>query len=232
MGVNHLAQSVTIAFMSFFYLYKTNKSFMLLLLSGLTFFVALLPVSRASILGLLFSMGYYFRIKFIILMLFAVIVFSALWLFDKSIILENFITSRLFLVDSLSLAAESRLEVMYSNMLEVEYINFFTGQPWRYGPIDPNNGIMYPHNIVLSIFLHMGIIFAVSFSYYTFSVFFNIFRIGRFDISKVYLLSIFTVTILYSSTSGRLTRILVIFYILGIVQSYISGKKKLWRHCK
>lgn len=133
-----------------------------------------------------------------------------------------------FQPDRFQFSMFARLDVMLYATSDIRLSDLLFGLPWRYQPINPGQGILYPHNIALSVLLHLGILPFLTFLYILAS------RVGRLvwqvftnpDWTRPFVLTtVVLTTIIYSFTSGRLTRIMTIFFVLGMAEAYL----RQWR---
>lgn len=253
-AVNHLSHSLAIVSYILFILILFNyfsqkkrklfSNIALIFLFTVTLSSTFLTGSRAGVMGLLFS------IIFVIVLysnkkkIFNVLVALTLSLtafffvyFDKIVSLLNRFSQK-----SILYSAMGRL-----NLFERIFITHFSfeqivlGAGWfRYQPLGAvRDFILYPHNIILEFFLTMGIFTALLFLYILSKEWFflvkylikNKANIGKKIIVK-YALIIFgalNISIFYSFTSGRLTRIVVIFCILGLAAGFRKwcGRKEI-----
>lgn len=119
-----------------------------------------------------------------------------------------------------------RVEAMRSAAEGVGPADLLFGMPWRYEPLTTERPIRYPHNLLWSIWLHTGALPFLLFGYILLS------RLGVLAgwafgaregwFRSVVLASMLLATVLYGFTSGRLTRIMTIFLVLGLVDGFID----------
>lgn len=244
------------AFQIFSYFLGFSKKNLLLCLVNILLFllsvVALfLTGSRGSMLGLLVYPILLILLRFnakvlvqylifisvsIIFLLISLILISTLDL-GSHIELER-ISSLLsrFNFESITWAIQNRIEVFkdaYSSIGNKDYLIF--GKMWAYQPInqDSFDNILYPHNFMLSILLHLGILPLLSFISIILRLFY-LFFINQYKLKKentyqwlvyVTVFAIFLVTLIHVSKGGRLTRVITIFFTLGLFEGYTDQLK-------
>lgn len=137
-----------------------------------------------------------------------------------------------FRMDEFALGVTQRMHSAQTALQDVGSGSFFLGEPWRYGVINERNPIHYPHNIILSMMLHTGIIPACLFLYLLITRTLSMAKLTLFRrdwLLSSTVLSILMATIIYSMTSGRLTRILTIIVALAITEHHLMKQKALMR---
>lgn len=230
-AVNHIGHSLGLCVIfGFFYLILSKKSIVSIkfkiycMCMGLVFIAMVLTGSKAAFLGFILFVFVIFNQFFNIrnmLSISIVLVFVILFvdltkyhnLFDR------------FLFESFIRGITQRIDSLYVAFSSLKGDLSFFGYPWRYQLINPENPIVYPHNFYISILLHLGVLPLIIFGIYTIKIFFilimNPFIKNRFE-SKI-LLSMFFMVLIYVLTSGRLTRVMTIFWIFGFIDAYIDS---------
>lgn len=128
--------------------------------------------------------------------------------------------------ESLSRGLESRMTVAFSALSSLDSISLLIGQPSRYSPVNDVNPILYPHNVMISILVHCGILPLLLFVWISVSRFVRLYKKIKGKVwEKMENLSILASVmpvITYSFTSGRLTRIMTIFVIISLIEYKIN----------
>jgi O-antigen ligase len=123
-----------------------------------------------------------------------------------------------------------RLSAMRSAGRGVGPGDLILGMPWRYEPLNPDWPIRYPHNVLWSMWLHTGVVSFVIFGYILASRFWQLlaraFTAKRGWFMPFILTAMLVTTVLYGSTSGRLTRIMTIFFVLGLADGYLMRLRR------
>jgi len=234
-AVNHVGHSLAITTIVTFYLitnhYK-NKNYInmyiSLLIFVLTFAATILTGSKAGLLGVLFyfvlllfiNFRKYFK-KCIFVFLILASVLTVLGTVEK----YNALKQR-FTVESFINSMEKRLDVyiqaIQSTKGEGEFV-YILGEPWRYQPINSNDYIPYPHNFFLSILLHMGLfpfIFFLLFFLSRFSKYTSKILTSNYKDLWTLFNGIWFSVFIYIVSSGRLTRVFTVFFIIGLIEGW------------
>jgi hypothetical protein len=135
-----------------------------------------------------------------------------------------------FTPDNFMAAVSDRITAMRSAGRGVVPGDLILGMPWRYEPLNPDSPIRYPHNMLWSMWLHTGFVAFVGFGYILLS---RLWRLASRAVGAQHgwfmplvLLFMFLITILYGFTSGRLTRIMTIFFVLGLIDGYLASVRQ------
>lgn len=135
---------------------------------------------------------------------------------------------RRFSLDVIRDAVLLRVDVMLNAFNDLRVLDLLLGVPWRYQPLAPLDPVVYPHNFGLSMLLHVGLL---PFAFLTHLILSRLWRLTRAALTDVEwrepfaLASILAVTVLYASTSGRLTRILTVFFALGVADGWLFHRR-------
>ncbi|MEX2411113.1 MAG: hypothetical protein WD607_07020, partial [Candidatus Paceibacterota bacterium] len=232
-AVNHIGHALAFTVICGLYQIKRmlseRKYFKSIILSVYTFllvFVTFLTGSRAAILGLLLSFifGLIYlragRIKFIKkFTVINIIGITFLSLLSMIALFGERIGSllRRFEFDMILIGAQNRIDVFFVAIESASDWALFFGNPWAYQPLQSVNPIVYPHNWFLTIALHLGIFFSIIFLMYLVLIIYTVFKSRIIDkVDKWMLLSCLMIVMVYVLTSGRLTRVITIFVLLGV----------------
>ena len=229
-AINHIGHALALTSIICFhsildcFLNKANSRKILIdiLIFFTSCFTALLTGSKAAIFGLVF---------YIILLVFLnfrkkVIIKSFVILSVLSIFFILFLIStgkfdsllNRFSIDRILLGFSQRYKSFNSAIINVEIKELILGASWKYQLLNKSDFIIYPHNIVVSILLHTGVIPTMIFL----NIIFRQLKISFKAIHSPYwligstMLGLFTTIMLYALTSGRLTRIMTIFFVFGL----------------
>jgi len=245
-AVNHIGHALALTVICGLYQLKRvfreekyYKSIILTVYIFLLLFVTLLTGSRAAILGLLLSFifGLIYlragRFKFIKRStVISTIVVTFLSVFLLLVLLGDRIGSllRRFEVDMVLIGLQNRIDVFFIAIESASDWAILFGNPWAYEPLQNVNPIIYPHNWFLTIALHLGIIFSVIFLIYLLLIIYTVLKSRIIDkVDKWMLLSCLIIVMVYVLTSGRLTRVITIFVLLGVSWGAASTfKNNFW----
>lgn len=226
-AAHHLAVSFLIAASSAIYIILTNRKKILNIFLVMFFvyfiFLSILTGSKAgfgSLIISLFIVGL-FKIKnslyafVVIFMLFAFMMFG---FSDKFIMLVN-----RFDVGSYYDAFNLRLET-FDKVIQ-SWNGGLLGEPSRYEPISSSGGIHYPHNIFLSVMVHLGFISLFFFSIYVFIIYIILISSIKFADkcsypAVIFLFISFNAAFINHLFSARLTRDMTIFVLIGLILSF------------
>lgn len=162
---------------------------------------------------------------------------------------------RRYTLEGFTNGIESRLDVFQATFDSIGNMNYLIfGKMWGYQPIsnDLSNHIIYPHNIFLSILLHLGILPLISFAFIIFRIiyefFLNQYKLNKLKNNKnltakdqlitynwlvyVTIFAIFLVAFIHVLKGGRLTRVITIFFILGLLEGYNDNLKNYFKKVK
>jgi O-antigen ligase len=227
-AVNHLGQSLAIVtFILFVMVLHSNtiwSSKVLTLFIFITTLVAtVLSGSRAAVFGLFISILFtlFLRLKKATIKTGIFILLTALIYLIFPISLEELISR--FSFEAINSALMYRIGSFFE--VAAPHINaqqFIFGVGWfkyqLYGVVD--DVIIYPHNIILELFLSTGFVAAALLLYILIKEwYFLTVYLLKYKANSYYALMLYgalNITLFYSFSSGRLTRIVVIFCILGL----------------
>ena len=231
-AVNHLGHALSISAIILFInvvLKKQNKLWNIIIFVVIIT-AAILTGSRAAILALIINIGFVIFLKknaksniFLVFSIFVVFAYFMLGDLGK---FENLFNRLSF--DMIMLGFQNRI-IAFTDALKNFSFNkhFLFGVGWNkyelLGAVD--DYIPYPHNIIISIFTMFGLPAAIVFTVILVKEWMFLFKIcirkvrdSEFYIAVI-LFSAFNSVLIYSLTSGRLTRIITIFCILGLVSA-------------
>ena len=243
LAVNHIGHAMSIACMISVYRATTswqthhgivNRRFVIhVICSVLTFTAMILTGSKAALLGfLLFAallLTTFRRVRakqLIVISIIALVAGSAIFVHSESgkydALKDRFSQERL------AAAFDDRAE-SYSRALEnVRAQDMLFGMPWRYSLLNNTDGIPYPHNILLSFLLHLGVLPALLL---LLIILRNYARLAAIVINRsnqllaVTMLAIYSMVVQYMMGGGRITRVMTIFVVFGIVERYLSAHR-------
>lgn len=123
-------------------------------------------------------------------------------------------------------SGEGRLRHVRGTLQEITSASELTvGQPWRYAPLGGPNPLDYPHNMLLGVLVHAGIIPAAAFAWILISrsTMMGAFALRRgVRVEAAVALGALFAGLAYILSSGRVTRVLTIFMILAIVEALLG----------
>lgn len=137
-------------------------------------------------------------------------------------------------IDKFLESANKRFFLFKNALSELNASSFLFGASERYGEYDTPNKIIYPHNILVSTLVHLGaiplILLIVDSAKRIFegvSAINN--SIGKRRMYGIIIFSTLFPIFTYSLTSGRMTRIMTIFFVFGLFDAFLSrsNHKKL-----
>jgi len=240
MAVNHMGHALAVGCMiSIYFIIRSyrNNSFLSciknIFISIILLVATVLTGSKAAVLSMLiylflcFSVGnrFYVRTTFF----YVVIFFLSAMVPDSEIGKYSSLKQR-FELERFAIGAEQR-KVTYMNALEsVSDESIILGESWRYEPINTKEPIPYPHNFFLSILLHTGILPFIFFTLFIGSrLIFYFYKMYKSKEKETWILfnSMMYLMLIYVLTSGRITRVMTIFVVLGIIEGYLRRNRSL-----
>ena len=105
---------------------------------------------------------------------------------------------------------------------------FFIGSPLKYQPLGHSAAIAYPHNFLFETYLYFGLpAFFLFFIKFIAILKITVKTINTRDLLGYFYTSNAVIFIIYSLQGGRMTRIVALFFILGLIDSPFFKKTKI-----
>jgi len=241
-SVGHLGPSIAVAIILNLYILLSkkysNKTWrnLYILLFITQCYAVFLTGSKAAIIGLIIgiatlNLNTEIRRYLIITISIAAIAIGG-FIFNNQDKYNNLLNR--FTFERFILGAEQRSNSAGNALDDIPLIDMINGRPDRYELINPQNSINYPHNILLSNLLHLGIIpsiiFTIMLSRYYFLMVKRIFLEKKRIMLFLYIFASCNIILINILTSGRITRIMVHFVIFAILDYLTQEKNEGFNH--
>lgn len=242
-AINHLGHSLAIvSIIAFYFLQKyiTEHKYIKFLISTILFASALLATfltgSKAAFGGVIFyflivGIIYFNKNFFKLISLSVLSIFTIFLVYIQNPAKYNSLVHR-FSLERIELGFAQRTNVAKKAIEDLKSENgFLLGEPYHYQLLteDPENAILYPHNIILSVMLHLGIIPMILFLLFiinrTYIYLKQLYTSRAYKNIWIMFNGIWITLLMYSLTSGRLTRIITIFLIIGMIEGWRKYEK-------
>lgn len=238
-SVGLMSASCVVSYMSARYLYIKAESVKLKLLIGiiaiLILFANFLLGSKSSIAALLlFEFGLNITLRKKKISSKTIVRFCTVFVGISCIMFLIMSSAKLeSLTDRFSLkmflhAIADRSALLDSATASIKGNQFYFGSPLKYQPLGHSSAITYPHNFLFEIYLYFGLPALFLFFIKCSSVLkVTLHKINTCDLLGYFYSSNAMIFIIYSLQGGRMTKIIAIFFIFGLLDSTFFKSTRL-----